>query len=245
MKYCYVKGVPKRHKSPRLVFFSSLSLVLGVFTLLWSFYPVMAYQIGEIVSKSENQSPLPKSELSGAMQKNLLTYNDSMAPYYSSYLKDFTTVADWFPKVSQSLGRKNDIREYQIDIPKLGLSNLKVKIGGDDLSKSLVQFGNQVLPGELGNAVILGHSTLPQLFKADDYRTIFTFLPDLERGDKIKVTFNGATYSYLVNEMFVVKPEEVWVLEEKSEESILSLITCVPPGTYWKRLVVKAKLEGI
>jgi len=205
----------------------------------------MAFQIGEMVVKNENQSPLPKSQLSGAMQKNLLTYNDSMAPYYSSYLKDFTTVADWFPKVPQSLSRKNDIREYQISIPKLGLSNLKVKIGAEDLSKSLVQFGNQVLPGELGNAVILGHSTLPQLFNASDYRTIFTFLPDLERGDKIKVTFNGATYNYLVSEMFVVKPEEVWVLEEESEESTISLITCVPPGTYWKRLVVKTKLEGI
>lgn len=205
----------------------------------------MAYQIGELALKNEHQSPLPKSELSGAMQKNLLTYNDSMAPYYSSYLKDFTSVADWFPKAPQSLSRKSDIREYEIEIPKLGLVNLKVKIGAEDLSKSLVQFGNQVFPGELGNAVILGHSTLPQLFKNGDYRTIFTFLPDLEQGDKIKVRFNGSTYNYLVEEMFVVKPEEIWVLEEKSEESTISLITCVPPGTYWKRLVVKAKLEGI
>jgi len=245
MRYCYVKETPKRRRSPRLIFFSSLSLVLGVFTLLWSFYPVMAYQIGEIVIRNENQSPLPKRQLSGALQKNLLTYNDSLAPYYSSYLKDFTTVADWFPKVPQSLSRKSDIREYQIDIPELGLTDLIVKIGAEDLSKSLVQYGNQVLPGELGNAVVLGHSTLPQLFEANDYRTIFTFLPDLERGDKIKAHLNGSVYNYIVYEMFVVKPEEVWVLEEKSEESTISLITCVPPGTYWKRLVVKAKLEGI
>lgn len=245
MRYCYVKQAAKKNKSPRLVLFSSLSLFIGVFTLLWSFYPVMAYSIGELVDKKDNHTPVPASELSGALRKNLVTYNDSMAPYYSSYLKDFTAVSDWFPEVPQSLSRKSDIREYQIDIPKLGLTKLKVKVGGEDLSKSLVQYGNQVLPGEIGNAVVLGHSTLPQLFKADDYRTVFTFLPDLERGDKIRVSYNGTNYSYLVTEMFVVKPEEVWVLEEQANDSLLSLITCVPPGTYWKRLVVKAKLEGI
>lgn len=245
MRYRYLKQPLKKRKSPKLIFFSSLSLVMGVFTLLWSFYPVMAFQIGTMVNKNQGYSPVPSSPLSGSLQKSLLAYDDSLSPYYSSYLKDFTTVADWFPKQPQALTRKSDIREYEISIPKLGLAHLRVKVGGEDLSKTLVQYGNQVLPGEIGNAVVLGHSTLPQLFKADDYRTIFTYLPTLERGDKVKVSINGFTYNYLVYDMFVVDPEETWVLEEKAEESIVTLITCVPPGTYWKRLIVKTKLEGI
>jgi len=35
------------------------------------------------------------------------------------------------------------------------------------------------------------------------------------------------------------------VLEQKNDASYISLITCVPPGTYWKRLVVRAKLTEL
>jgi len=36
--------------------------------------------------------------------------------------------------------------------------------------------------------------------------------------------------------------DKISVLEQKYDASYLTLVTCVPPGTYWKRLVVKAKL---
>lgn len=245
MRYIYLKQKTKKYKSPRLIFFSTFSLVLGVFVLLWSFYPVMAYQIGEIVKPNNNLSPLPEHEISGSLQKGFTIYNESLAPYYSSYLKDFTTVANWFPKQPQLLTRKNDIKSYQITIPRLGLADLKVKIGAEDLSKSLVQYGNQIIPGEIGNVVILGHSTLPQLFDQTDYRTVFTHIPTLERGDKIRVRINNFDYNYLVYDMFVVSPEEVSVLSEDADEALLTLVTCVPPGTYWKRLIVKARLQNI
>ncbi|OGK72528.1 hypothetical protein A2459_00390 [Candidatus Roizmanbacteria bacterium RIFOXYC2_FULL_41_10] len=130
-------------------------------------------------------------------------------------------------------------------MPRLGLTDLNVEIGGEDLTKSLAQYGNQVMPGEIGNVVILGHSTLPQLFDQDDYRTVFTFIPTLERGDKIRVDIGGFTYQYTVYEMYVVSPDKISVLNEEADEAFLTLITCVPPGTYWERLIVKAKLQSI
>lgn len=245
MRFIYIKQTPKKKRSPKLIFFSTFSLVLGVFTLLWSFYPVMAYQIGTIVKKNQALSPLPESQLSGSLQNGMSIYNNNLAPYYSSYLKDFTTVANWFPKQPQHLVEKKQTKNYLITIPKLGLTDLKVEVGGEDLSKSLTQYGNQVLPGEVGNVVILGHSTLPQLFDQNDYRTVFTFISTLEPGDKIRVDMGIYNYYYLVKEMVVVSPNEIEVLKEESQEPMLTLITCVPPGTYWKRLVVKAKLQGI
>ncbi|OGK63164.1 hypothetical protein A2313_01770 [Candidatus Roizmanbacteria bacterium RIFOXYB2_FULL_41_10] len=245
MRYSYVKQVAQRKKSPKLIFFSTFSLVLGVFTLLWSFYPVMAYQIGSLVRSNQDLSPLPQSPLSGSLQKGFSLYSDSSAPYYSSYLKDFTTVANWFPKQPQQLTRKNEIENYRLTVPRLGLTDLNVEIGGEDLTKSLAQYGNQVMPGEIGNVVILGHSTLPQLFDQDDYRTVFTFIPTLERGDKIRVDIGGFTYQYTVYEMYVVSPDKISVLNEEADEAFLTLITCVPPGTYWERLIVKAKLQSI
>lgn len=245
MRYRYLKQKPKKQRSPKLIFFSTFSLVLGVFTLLWSFYPVMAYQLGTFINTKKDLSPLPDSQIPGSLQQGMSIYNDSLAPYYSSYLKDFTSVADWFPKQKQQLSKKNQLKDYRLTIPKLGLTDLKVEVGGQDLTRSLVQFGNQVLPGETGNVVILGHSTLPQLFDQNDYRTIFTYIPTLEPGDKIRVDLNGYYFYYLVEKMFVVSPEEVNVLKEEASEPEMTLITCVPPGTYWKRLIVKAKLQSI
>lgn len=245
MRYRYLKQGPKKIRSPKIIFFSTFSLVLGVFTLLWSFYPVMAFQIASVIKANQDLSPLPESKLSGSLQQGFSIYNDSLAPYYSSYLKDFTTVANWFPKQPQQLTKKNQLKNYTITIPRLGLTDLNVEIGGQDLAKSLTQYGNQVMPGEMGNVVILGHSTLPQLFDSNDYRTVFTFIPTLERGDKIKINIGGFNYQYLVEDMFVVSPDETSVLKEEAEEPIMTLITCVPPGTYWKRLIVKARLYSL
>ena len=111
MRYLYLKQKPKKIRSPKLIFFSTFSLVLGVFTLLWSFYPVMAYQLSTIIKNDQDISPLPASKIPGSLQQGMSIYNDSLAPYYSSYLKDFTTVANWFPKQKQHLTKKNQLKK--------------------------------------------------------------------------------------------------------------------------------------
>ena len=98
------------------------------------------------------------------------------------------------------------------------------------------------LPGENGNVVILGHSTLPQLYNIKDYKTIFTYLPSLKEGDKIEIKLGDQVFEYEVFDIMVVKPSEVSVLKQDFSNSYLTLITCVPPGTYWNRLIVKAKI---
>ena len=103
----------------------------------------------------------------------------------------------------------------------------------------------RTLPGEYGNVAIFGHSTLPQLYNSKDYKTIFTYLSSLEKGDKIYITVGDLEYEYEVGEMFVVMPDKISVLDQKYDASYVTLITCVPPGTWWKRLVVRAKLTQL
>lgn len=134
------------------------------------------------------------------------------------------------------------IHEYGISIPKLNIQNANVEVGGEDLAKSLIHFLPVSLPGENGNVVIFGHSTLPQLYNPSNYKAIFTYLPSLEKGDHVTATVNNTNYEYEVYDMFVVKPDQISVLDQQYDASYLTLITCVPPGTYWNRLVVKAKL---
>lgn len=244
MRYSYVKKEYK-FKRPAVIIFSTLSLIIGTTTLLWAFYPILTYQFSHLFSFSQELSPMPRSVLAAALQKGLTVYNSESQPYYSSYLKDFTRVQEWFPKQPQLLTHKKKVKAYLLDVPKLGVHDATVTIGGEDLTQSLVQYGDQVLPGEIGNVVIVGHSTLPQLFRDKDYKSIFTYLSSVDRGDKIRATINGFMYEYEVYDMFVVDPSEVWVLDPKSEEATLTLISCVPPGTIWKRLVVKARLKRL
>lgn len=243
MRYSYIKKV-HRHKKPIFILLSMASLVIGTATLLWSFYPIITFQLSQLFSFSQPISPLPRSVLAASLQKGLMVYDETNKPYYSSYLKDFTKVGNWFPK-KQQLIHKSKVNEYELTVPKLGISGANVHVGGEDLARSLVQFGDYVLPGEIGNIPILGHSTLPQLYKSKDYKSIFTYLPTLERGDKVKLIMGGFTYEYIVYDMFIVDPNETWVLEPKADEPVVTLISCVPPGTFWKRLVVKARFIGI
>ena len=93
--------------------------------------------------------------------------------------------------------------------------------------------------------MIFGHSTLPQLYNSKDYKTIFTYLPSLEKGDNIYIKMGDVDYKYEVFSLMVVNPDQVSILDQNKEASFLTLVTCVPPGTYWQRLVVKAKLKLI
>ena len=70
-------------------------------------------------------------------------------------------------------------------------------------------------------------------------------LPTLKIGDDIVVTYDGVTYKYVVYDMVVLDPTDLSTLEQQFDDSYLTLVTCVPPGTLWKRLDVKAKLSTI
>ena len=154
---------------------------------------------------------------------------------------DFTNANAWFPTSPQKKV-VTPVNTYTLSIPKLKISDVMVTVAGDDLMQSLVHYGGTALPGEYGNTVIFGHSTLPQFFDPRSYKTIFSLLPTLKEGDEIDIIYDGISYQYKVYAMMVSEPSDLSALEQKFDDSYLTLITCVPPGTYWQRLHVKAKL---
>ena len=203
---------------------SRISIILGSVLMFWALYPVISF---EIYSKF-----FIKKDIQGE-----ISYTDP------NNLRDLTKASLWFPSVnSQVVSQSMNVKEYLLSIPKLNIEDAKVIVGGDDLKKSLIQFVPTSLPGENGNVVILGHSTLPQLYNTKDYKTIFTYLPSVDEGDEVEIKLGDQTFVYKVFEIFVVKPEKVSVLKQNFNNAYLTLITCVPPGTYWNRLIVRAKL---
>lgn len=238
----------KQNNSPKkkaVTYFSYASLTIGALLLFWSFYPVVSFEIySRIFLQKKTDSPIPSSQIASSLQQaNSILGTQNI---FSGNIRDFTQANLWFPTVQQNTVKKNlNLINYSLSIPKLNIKDAKVTVGGDDLANSLVHYFPQSLPGEFGNVVVFGHSTLPQLYNTKDYKTIFTYLPSLEKGDKVDITANGVDYKYQIYDMFVVDPEQVSVLEQKTDAAYLTLITCVPPGTYWKRLVVRAKLTNL
>lgn len=222
---------------------SYASITVGSLLLFWSFYPIASFWMySRLFIQADVKSPVPYSPIASSLQEasSVLGSND----VFSSNLRDFVKADLWFPTKPQQEAAKNlTVNEYTLSIPKLNIFDAKVGVGTNDLSKSLVHYLPTTLPGENGNVAIFGHSTLPQLYNVKDYKTIFTYLPSLEKGDSIDINVAGKKYTYEVYDMFVVNPDQVSVLEQNYDNAYLTLITCVPPGTFWKRLVVKAKIK--
>jgi sortase A len=157
--------------------------------------------------------------------------------------KDFTRANSWFPQ-AVIFKKSNNISSYLLSIPKLKIEKASVSLVNEDLSRNLVHFTGP-LPGQNGNTVIFGHSTITWLYNTSNYKTIFTKLPDLKVGDDIEVLVDNITYTYKIIDMKIIDPTNLTPLDQEKDDSYLTLITCVPPGTYFKRLVVKSRLANI
>ncbi len=158
--------------------------------------------------------------------------------------KDYTKANNWFENTKESDFETQEKRYFTLSIPKLKIDSATVTVGGEDLSDSLIQFPGTALPGKIGNSVIFGHSILPQYFDPNNYLAIFSTLPTLVKGDEVFANMDGATYKYIVREMFEVKPSDIQILEQSTSSSYITLVTCTPPGHPLKpkRLIVRAEL---
>lgn len=122
----------------------------------------------------------------------------------------------------------------RIQIGKINLDGPIVQ--GDDweqLKKGVGQHIGSAQPGSKGNMVLSAHN--------DIYGEIFRYLDKLAPGDEIRVFSERQAYTYVVNEIQVVEPTDVWVMEP-TDHSQLTLISCYPYLVNNKRIVVFADL---
>lgn len=204
--------------------------VAGLAMLVWVFLPIISYEFTAPPLVS-NLSPIP----------------DTPAFGMGTGTVDDTKASSWFIGTNPSDFKTDKISYYNVSIPRLRIKDAVVAIGGEDLSNSLIQYPGTAYPGKQGNAVIFGHSVLPQFFDPTDYLTIFSVLPELQRGDEIQVRFDGISYKYLVEDKFEVLPTDLQVLEQNLSDSFLTLVTCVPPGDPRRprRLIIRARIVPI
>lgn len=211
-------------KKGKLVkFLAAICGLSGLVILVGSVWPIIEYQLTDSKSYAKLLSPLRTEKA------------------------DLTKPSNWFPSVAIPTSvETSKVGFYTISIPKLKIDRAIVAIGGEDLSKNLVQYPGTALPGKNGNAVIFGHSILPIFYNPKNYMAIFSTLPTLKEGDDIFVEYDGVSYSYVVEELFEIYPSDIEILEQNPADSFLTLVTCTPPGDPRnpKRLIVRARVSA-
>ena len=131
-------------------------------------------------------------------------------------------------------------------IPKLAVEAPLTQVAGSDPAdftqplKQGVTLYPGAEPGQVGRAVILGHSA-PLGWPKINYDWVFSDISKLAAGAEIVINFNGRQYSYLVQTQQIVMPgQDLPLIDENKAE--LVLISCWPPGISYKRLAVFATL---
>lgn len=228
---------------------SYIFIIFGVSILSWAFWPIVSF----IVLTAPQFSEAVISPLQDGVLEDTRSAASILSPLVSAYSDvsgvnnsqtDYTNANIWFPGAPQKKVASS-VTAYTLSIPKLGIKDAYTIISGDDLNKSLIHYGGTGLPGQYGTAVIFGHSVLPQFYNPTNYKSIFSTLPTLKTGDEIFIRYDGVVYRYIVYEMIVTDANDLTPLTQRFDDSFVTLITCVPPGTYWKRLNVRARLEKI
>ena len=107
------------------------------------------------------------------------------------------------------------------------------------LLTGVVHYPGTADPGQKGNVFLTGHSSYYP-WASSDYKTVFSLVPQLVGGDEIVVYNKGIRYTYRVDQVYEVAPTHVDVLRP-TPEPMITLSTCVPIGTSYRRKIVRAK----
>lgn len=200
-------------------------LSIGVFLLMQVLLPLISFKVWEFGQQYTN-ADLIRPSLSGKQVLGVSIQNKDNFSKIVSYLKRETEA---------------NYSQFSVTIPKLKIDRAQVLVDSNDLSKNLAHLPGSALPGERGNVFISGHSALSQFFNLA--KVEFANLTELKKGDEIIVEAVGIKYKYRVEQLKVVNPNDLSVINAPdSQGRYISLMTCVPPGLNLKRLIVLGKM---
>lgn len=226
----------------KIRFFGLAISISGLLLGFYIFFPVLSWimYLQPVFASNSYASPIPKSTI---LTKNLLASLVNSATSSFSDI-DYNNAINWLPPSYRYVSSNQQIPSYYLSIPKLDIENVTVSTIDTDLTKHLIQYPGTAIPSNTGTAVIFGHSTIPSLFDKKNYKTIFANAHQLVIGDDIIVYINNTQYKYKIFDLVVANPEDTSYLIQNHDASYLNIITCTPPGTTWKRLIIKTKLEN-
>ena len=192
----------------------SVGLILLVHPLLVQFFT------------SKNSSKYIGQVLAETMPKN----EENQASF------DTSTVGEWSPldlfKTSKlPVVGAIAIPELDLSLPILnGLGSANLAVGAGTMKEGQ-QMGK-------GNYSLAGHS----LFGWYGYNhLLFTPLKEAKVGQDVYLHDGKNIYTYHINKVFIVEPDESWVISDNLGDGMLTLVTCTDANAT-KRIIIQASL---
>ena len=140
--------------------------------------------------------------------------------------------------------------DFGIVIPKIGANAHVIAdvnpYNESDYEQALTQgvahAKGSAYPGESGNVFLFSHSSV-NFYDALRYNAIFYLITKLEKGDVVYIFYKKQKLKYIVRDKIIVDPQAISFLSTKDKTHALTLMTCWPPGTTLKRLLIIAQLQ--
>ncbi len=122
-----------------------------------------------------------------------------------------------------------------INIPSINLNTVVIEsIEKEYLNHYVCHFENTAMPGQYGNFSLAGHSSYR-------YNEVFNEAHKISLGDEIIIKTLNNEFTYIVNDILEVNPEDTYVLDQDNEIKELTIVTCTNKGK--DRLIVKAQID--
>jgi sortase A len=139
---------------------------------------------------------------------------------------------------------------FGIVIPKIGANAIVIEnvdpfdpaVYQYALTKGVAHAAGSAFPDQRGNVFLFSHSSV-NFYEAQRYNSVFYLLDKLLNGDEITIYYQNKPFVYTVTEKKIVLPSDIQYLKGNGVGQTLTLMTCWPAGTTFKRLLVLAVLN--
>ena len=169
-------------------------------------------------------------------------------PNAGSYVALTSTPEDFIRSVPTIVAKDKD---FSIVIPRIG-ANAKVIANVDPkdsrvyqqaLTQGVAHAKGTALPDQPGNTFLFAHSS-DSILNANTYNAVFYLLNKLEPEDVFYIAYKEKLYTYRVVKKQLVSPTEINYYDKSADDAdqTATLMTCWPPATTLKRLVVVGEL---
>ena len=220
-------------KNRKSTFILLLFFFLGLSVML---YPTLAdywnsKTQSEAIVDYESMLAAYKPEDYSAIFEDAEEYNAALAEL-TVPLREYTSIEEWYWDTLDVGG--TGMIGY-VTVPKIG-QELPLYHGTSDsvLSSAVGHFQGTSLPvgGATTHSVVSAHRGLPTA-------VLFTHLDRMEVGDTFFFTILDRTITYEVDQVRIVEPDDVSLIQIEDGEDYCTLLTCTPYGINTHRLLVR------
>ncbi len=239
----FLRHTRRRRRLWSLFLNLSTFVLVVVFTFTFINYPVLAMRtVYTVQGGSKSTKPKKDNRKKLALAPTTSATTTSATPPPPLVEKEIKKDEATDPTKAITSG---EVAESKITIDSINVDapivwNATAQNVQDQLNKGVVHIVGSAIPGDLGNIFLTGHSS-DLWWTPGQYKTVFALLDKLEGNDEIKISYDGDLFRYKVYNKEVINREDVGRFTATDKAESLTIMTCYPIGTNWRRLIVQAE----